>query len=209
MKRTVITLLLPFLLACRESPDPPKPAPGPDILRPGQNTCKKCGAVAGMSHVCGQSRFCDSCLRDVFQNHVCTKTHPCLECAREVGEDHGCGYTKICWRPTCTRPGRVIEGGTGHVCGKTIVCHECKVDAGMDDVHDCTARTYFCPRCEVEAQSKSHLCLKSLFCPHCRQERSKKNHECYRTRFCPKCGKDGPMRHSHGKLDRSDTPGED
>jgi hypothetical protein len=80
------------------------------------------------------------------------------------------------------------------------------VEAGISGPHDCNARTYFCPKCELESQITTHACPKSFFCAICRQERSKKIHECYRTRFCPICKAEGPMRHSHKKSDRSDTP---
>ena len=207
MIKIPIFFLLLILTACGEKAQDPPPTGGTNIPpEKGRKTCEKCKSISGLNHVCGKSRYCDTCMRDVFKNHVCSRTQSCVECAREVGENHNCGFTKICWRITCTRPGRVIEGGDGHVCAKTVFCHNCKVEAGISGPHDCNARTYFCPKCELESQITTHACPKSFFCAICRQERSKKIHECYRTRFCPICKAEGPMRHSHKKSDRSDTP---
>ncbi len=206
MNRAGILFLFPLLIACGDPPPPEESEPVKTAGRKNQNTCQECEAVAGRNHVCGKSRYCDACMRDVLQNHTHRRTQPCLDCGREVGENHTCDYTKVCRKPTCSRSGRTIEGGDGHVCGKTFFCRMCKKDGALDGPHNCRSQTYFCPRCENEVKDGEHACSKSYFCGTCKQERGTKKHDCYRSRFCLRCSAEMPMRHTHKNTDHSDTP---
>ncbi|MDQ7780000.1 MAG: hypothetical protein RDV41_09870 [Planctomycetota bacterium] len=137
--------------------------------------CRKCGEPAGARHVCGVTRYCSICRRDIGEEHICFFTSMCPKCYVEGGNNHECGVTHFC--TVCRRdvgPNHLSERSTRKC--YTLYCSVCKADVGRD--HVCGV-TYFCPRCRAEV-AENHVCDLTRYCPSCKRDVAV-------SAFCPAC----------------------
>jgi hypothetical protein len=104
------------------------------------------------THECGRTDICETCLKlnsTTFEEHakfhVCGKTRYCGPCHRDVGPGHSCESGSF-FCPSC-RTERLADG---HICGLSHFCAGCGTEATVEpNLHEHKI-TKFCADCRRE-----------------------------------------------------------
>jgi hypothetical protein len=107
------------------------------------------------THECGRTDVCDTCLRlhpSSFEEHatfhVCGQTRYCAPCWRDVGPGHSCTAGSF-FCPGC----KTERLKTGHLCHLSHFCAECGTEAANEKGAHEHQITRFCDVCKREVAS--------------------------------------------------------